>query len=320
VLDAWSRVLRAAAGEPPVGRRRLADRDTHAGLCRLSVTVDPDVTSAVLTTVPATFHAGVDDVLLAGLTAALARRRIRRGERPGSVLVDVEGHGRQEFADGMDLSRTVGWFTSMHPVLLDPGPADPARVLAGEQEAGDLVMRVKEQLRAVPGDELSYGRLRYLDEGAAAVLAELPTAQIGFNYLGRFADASGDDAPGDGSPPDWRLAGPRAMGGDAPPEMRAVHALETGGVVRDADHGRPELVLQLAWVSELFDETDVRELLQDWAAMVRGLAACAARPGAGGHTPSDLALVRLDQAQIDEIEDMFEDVDPQDGAVQWLSE
>ncbi|WP_194905700.1 non-ribosomal peptide synthetase [Catenulispora rubra] len=330
-LDAWRRVLRPAAGEPPLGRRRATDLDTHAGLRRISVTVDPDLISAVLTTVPAAFHAGVDDVLLAGLTAALARRRIRRGERPGPVLVDVEGHGRREFADGMDLSRTVGWFTSMHPVLLDPGSADPARVRSGDEDAGQLVMRVKEQLRAIPGAELDYGRLRYLDEQAAAVLAELPTAQIGFNYLGRFADASADDAPGggspgngspgDGSPPDWRLAGPRAMGGDAPPEMRAVHALETGGVVRDAaDHGRPELVLQVAWVSELFDEADVRELVQDWAEMLRGLAARAARPGAGGHIPSDLSLVRLDQAQIDEIEDMFDDADPEDGAVQWLSE
>jgi nonribosomal peptide synthetase CepB len=321
-LDGWISILRSVGGEQPVGRRHLSDQDTQADLRRLTVTVAPEVTSAVMTEVPAVWNAGVNDVLLAGLAAALAQRRIRRGERPDPVLVDVEGHGRQEFAEGMDLSRTVGWFTSMHPVLLDPGPTDPAQVRAGGDDAGRLIMRVKEQWREVPGDELSFGRLRYLDASAAAILSDLPTAQIGFNYLGRFGGGSSDaDPSGEAPSPDWRLAGPRAMGGDAAPEMRAVHALELGGFVREADHGRSELVLQLAWVSELFDGSDVEALAQDWAAMLQGLAGYASRPGVGGHTPSDLSLVRLDQAQIDEIEDTFDgDGDSEDGEAQWLSE
>ena len=88
----------------------------------LTVTLAADQTLPLLTTVPAAFHGGVNDVLLSALALALAdwRRRHHRGGATG-VLVDVEGHGREDIVEGLDLSRTVGWFTSVFPVRLDPG-------------------------------------------------------------------------------------------------------------------------------------------------------------------------------------------------------
>src|SRR5260370_16753927 len=86
----------------------------------------------------------------------------------------------------MDLSRTVGWLTSAHPVRLDTGAGEAAGVRAGGPAAGRVVKRIKEQLRAVPGDGLGYGLLRHLNPDTGPALAALPGAQIGFNYLGPF--------------------------------------------------------------------------------------------------------------------------------------
>jgi hypothetical protein len=98
--------------------------------------------------------------------------------------VDVESHGRH--GGDLDLSRTVGWFTSVHPVRLDLGALSLDEVAVGGDAAGAAVKTVKEQLRAVPGDGLGYGLLRYLNPDTSPVLAALPAPQIGFNYLGRF--------------------------------------------------------------------------------------------------------------------------------------
>ena len=104
----------------------------------------------------------------------------------------------------IDLTRTVGWFTSLYPVRLDPGPLDLEEALAGGPALGRALKTIKEQLRAVPGKGLGYGLLRYLNGETAAALAGLPVPQLGFNYLGRFA-AGGAGA--DWAPAGWMSAG-----------------------------------------------------------------------------------------------------------------
>ena len=92
--------------------------------------------------------------------------------------MDLEGHGREELFEDVDLARTVGWFTSLYPVLL--------RVTGGA--IGEDIKTIKEQLRAVPGKGIAYGLLKYLfkDEHVRREVALQPTAQISFNYLGQF--------------------------------------------------------------------------------------------------------------------------------------
>ena len=103
------------------------------------------------------------------------------------MLLDLEGHGREEdgFA-GVDLTRTVGWFTSLYPVRLDPGAIDLAAALSGGAPLGRALKSIKEQLRAVPQKGLHYGLLRYLNGDTAQELSGLPAPELGFNYLGRF--------------------------------------------------------------------------------------------------------------------------------------
>jgi nonribosomal peptide synthetase CepB len=299
-LPAWTAIL--GGPEPPLAGRALDPaRDTMAKVRSVSAEVPGEVTGALLTTVPAVFHGGVNDVLLAGLAVAVAAWRARHGQPSTSVLVDVEGHGREPGAvdADVDLSRTVGWFTSIYPVRLDPGPAALAEVAAGRPAAGQAVQQVKEQLRAVPGDGLGFGLLRYLNAEAGPALAGLPVPEIGFNYLGRFT--TGPDGNGAAGDETWRLAGEQVLGGDADEGMCVAHVLEAAAVVADLPGG-PRLTVQLAWPGGLLAEDEVRQVAGDWVAALGGIAAHAARPGAGGHTPSDFPLITLAPEQLAELE------------------
>ena len=225
-LGWWQRVLEG--GDPVLGSRPLGPADTAGGMRRMPVPVAADLAGTLITKVPAVFGCGVHEVLLAGLVAALVRWR--PGGLAGGVLVDVEGHGREQVGADVDVSRTVGWFTSHYPVRLDPGPVAFAEVASGGAAAGRLLKRVKEQVRAVPGNGLGFGLLRYLNPRAGAVLAGYPVPQVGFNYLGRFT-AAGLDEGGAGrgrEPVAWRPAG-RVLGGSADPDMPAGHVLEVRG-------------------------------------------------------------------------------------------
>ncbi|MEV6347588.1 condensation domain-containing protein, partial [Actinoplanes sp. NPDC051851] len=299
-LPDWLRLLPET--DPPLTTRPLDPaRDVGGAMRQLSLKVPSLTTEALLTTVPTAFHAGIEDVLLTGLAGAVAEWRRRRGQEGAGLLVDLEGHGREPLDDRTDLSRTVGWFTAGHPVRIEVAPADLPALRAGGVGAGRAVKRVKEQLRAVPGDGLGHGMLRYLNPETATALAARPPAQVGFNYLGRLPGRPvGEPAAGADRSRDWQAAA-EGGGGGANEDIPALHALEVMGVVHDQADG-PELSLIMTWLPDLLAERDVRDLIEGWAAMLSGLAGHATEAGAGGHTPSDFPLVEIGQDELDEFE------------------
>ncbi|WP_416973995.1 amino acid adenylation domain-containing protein [Streptomyces sp. 4F14] len=305
-LPEWQRLL--AGPDPVLGSRPLDPRrDTvAAGTRRTARTLSESVTAALLDRIPADFQTGTDEVLLAGLVAAVAEWRRRRGAGTGGgLLVDIEDHGREPLTADLDVTGTVGWFTGSHPARLDTGAADFFGVRSGKAAVGLLIKRVREQLRAVPGDGLGFGLLRYLNPATAPVLAELPTARIGFNYVGRMVI---DAPPGESGKPDsvtlWQPVGEAALGGAAEAGMAAMHELDAGALVRDQVAGSA-LDLTLTCPSGLFTEPELAELADGWAAMLTGIAAHVTDAAGPGHTPSDFALVSLEQDQIDEIAGQF---------------
>jgi amino acid adenylation domain-containing protein/non-ribosomal peptide synthase protein (TIGR01720 family) len=268
-------------------------RDT-VGTCKEMRLTLPARTEPLLTSVPAMFHAGVQDVLLCGLALAVTAWRRQRGvdDGQGCVLVDLEGHGRQgQVVEGIDLSRTVGWFTTVFPVRLDLGRIDVDEALAGGPAAGQALKRVKEQLRSVPDQGLGFGLLRYLNPETGPLLTGLPGPQIAFNYLGRFAAPEATD---------WAVVPDSGMllGGGVDAALPASHVLDVNAWTEDGPSG-PQLHVSWQWPTGLLAEDAVRELAQGWLRALDALATHAARPGAGGHTPSDFPLARLSQEEMD---------------------
>ncbi|MFJ9679415.1 amino acid adenylation domain-containing protein [Streptomyces sp. NPDC101194] len=295
-LPLWQAVLDGP--DPLLGSRALDPAvDVTSTVDHVTVELPVRVTEAVLTALPAAFHGGVNDGLLAGLALAVTCWRRRRGVDESSVLVRLEGHGREEqIVPGADLSRTVGWFTSMFPVRLDVGRADIEAVLAGGPAAGTVVKAVKEQLLAVPDKGIGFGLLRYLNPETAEVLRPYPTGQIGFNYLGRYSAA---DMPERLRGLGWGpAADAAALTGDPDPDLPAMSAVDVNAYVTDTADG-PRLTARFGFPTGLLAETDVRELAALWCDALGGLARYTAEPGAGGLTPSDVPLVRVTQSDLE---------------------
>nr|WP_246259257.1 non-ribosomal peptide synthetase [Streptomyces typhae] len=295
-LPLWREILDGP--DPLVGARPLDPAvDTMATVDQVQVELPAPVTEAVLNRVPAAFHGGVNDGLLATLALALARWRADRGEPEPSALIRLEGHGREEqIVPGADLSRTVGWFTSVFPVRLDLAGVDIADAFAGGPAAGVLVKAVKERLVALPDKGVGFGMLRYLHPDTRRELSALPTGQIAFNYLGRVAADSEMSGTG------WTVAGD-ALGllADPDPDQPAMAAVDISAYVVDTAAG-PTLAARFSFPTGLLRRAEVAALADLWTRALAGLAHHVAAPAAGGLTPSDLPLVPLDQPAIDLLE------------------
>ncbi|MGW1715504.1 amino acid adenylation domain-containing protein [Streptomyces sp. NPDC002156] len=281
-LDVWRGLL--DADDPVLGARRPdPERDVVGAMRHLTRTLPAEQTADLLTTVPAAFHAGPDDVLLAALALAFARWR----HHP-ALLLDVERHGREELAEGVDLSRTVGWFTSVVPARLDLTGLDLA-------DSAQVLRSVKEQLRTVPDHGIGHGLLRHLNPVTGPALAALPAPQVGFNYLGRMPVVNGASA-------DWSVApealpGALALGAAHDPDLPVAHGLEITAVTTDEG-----LRATWSWAPGIWSEDDVSVLAGLWC---DALAALTHATSEGGRTPSDLPLVSLSQAEIAELEAEF---------------
>ncbi|WP_448320971.1 amino acid adenylation domain-containing protein, partial [Streptomyces sp. CO7] len=244
--------------------------------------VDPATTEALLRRVPGVYRTQVNDVLLSALGRVLAD-----WTGSGRATVTLEGHGREQTGPGedgapLDLSGTVGWFTSQYPVTLTPaGPA-------GAPDWGATLKAVKEQLRAVPRRGLSHEALARLTPPghAARALRENPLPEVSFTYHGQWeTPGSGDFAQTDGTPG-------REVAGDEPLD----HLLDVSAAVTDG-------ALEITWhySEDVHDEGTVRRLADGMTDALAAIAAHCARPGAGGRTPSDFPLAGLDQAAVDRL-------------------
>ena len=291
-LPHWRDLLETP--QPPLGARAFDPAvDVWSTVGTVRTELPADVTEAVLTTLPAAFRATATDVLLTALALAVDRWR----GTDHAALVRLEGHGRAEDAvPGADLSRTVGWFTTMYPARVDVRGVDLADVLAGGPAAGTAVKLVKEQLRRIPDKGLGYGLLRHLNPDTAGQLDGLPEPQIGFNYLGRI---SGTDIPEHLRAHGWGPASWSAeLIAEPDPDLPALSALEVNSVATDTADGT-RLRTAFLFPAGLLSRERTTELAGLWTEILHGMAAYAARPDTGGLTPSDAPLVTVRQDDMD---------------------
>ncbi|MDB4947764.1 MAG: hybrid non-ribosomal peptide synthase/polyketide synthase [Gemmatimonadetes bacterium] len=261
-------------------RDRSGGGNTEATAGRIVSALDEADTRALLYDVPPVYTTQINDVLLTALTLAFAR-----WTGDGSLRIDLEGHGREDLFETVDLSRTAGWFTAVYPVTLAlEEPGDLGRSLKG----------VKEQLRGVPHKGIGYGMLRYLaaDAATAEALRTAPAAEVSFNYLGQLD------------------AGHAVAAEDLPQPLLVPAEVETG-VARSPLGPRPHLLgvdalvsggrLYATWTypTELYEESTAVRLAEGFMAAVRDLIAHCRDPQAGGFTPSDFSMAGLDQDALD---------------------
>jgi amino acid adenylation domain-containing protein/non-ribosomal peptide synthase protein (TIGR01720 family) len=260
---------------PPLPEDKKDNKDSKDGQETFSVELGAGATRALLKEAPEVYRTQVNDLLLAALARTFAAWS---GE--GTLLVDLEGHGREEIFPGVDLSRTVGWFTTLFPVALALPPG------AGPREA---IRTVKESLRAVPRRGLGYGLLRYLaGPETGERLAALPAPQVSFNYLGRFDPVAGEEG--------LFAFAPEAARGAAgePVPGRPLFAIDA--LVLD-----DRLRVNWSYDPARHLPATAERLAGGFLAELEALAAHCLSPEAGGFTPSDFPLARLGQEALDRV-------------------
>ncbi|MFF2129515.1 amino acid adenylation domain-containing protein [Streptomyces olivochromogenes] len=260
-----------------VGGVREVPRDTIAAnlfgdTSVVSVRLDADETEDLLQRVPPVYRTQINDVLLAALG------RVLQQWAGAPVAVNLEGHGREELFDDVDLSRTVGWFTTIYPVLLDV-PAD---------DWGTALKGMKSRLRKVPGRGLDYGALRFLPATGGETLAGPVEPQVSFNYLGQWDNSSSQDG----------LVRARlgALGRDQAPEQPRPHLID---IVAAVNEGR----LQIDWIHSTANHhpATVERLAGEFVGALRGVVRHCLLGASGGATPSDFPLAGLDQTGVDRV-------------------
>lgn len=247
-----------------------SDRRTYGDTEQFESMISHDTTRALIEEVPDVYRTQVNDVLMTALTLAF-------GTWTGSprLLVDLEGHGREPLFDDVDLTRTVGWFTSVFPVYLD---------LPDSADVGGCLIAVKETLRAVPRRGIGFGLLRHVRADEHRI-DDLPQAEVLFNYLGRIDTPSGGDALVRQVPDPLRA-------GNAPGRPR-TYPVEAYARIQD---GR--LVVHWSYDRTLYDRSRVEGAAGDFTRALERIVEFCRLPDSGGRSASDYPLTGLSTADL----------------------
>ena len=276
-LDFWAKQDRSTDRslplDDPAGERTEASAEIcHVGFSR-------EETEAMLRQAPAAYRTQVNDLLLAALL-----QTFHRWTGKEELLLDLEGHGREPLIPGADLSRTVGWFTSIFPLLL--------RLPGGS--TGEVVKDIKEQLRAVPSGGVGYGVLRYLTRSPETErLRRQTAAQVCFNYLGQLDQGGAEQTL-------FALA-PEPTGREHGSSNRMRYELSINA---DVTEGR----LSVSWTHSRarIKPATIEMLAASYRQRLRDLIAHCCAPDAGGYTPSDFPDVEIEQGALDNILEIME--------------
>jgi amino acid adenylation domain-containing protein/non-ribosomal peptide synthase protein (TIGR01720 family) len=284
-IQEWSESLAQRARSPAV-REELSfwlgqpwARGAHVGQPRGTVAqaahvrarLDAATTRTVLGAALAPYRLSANAILLTALVRALA---IVDGRT--TFIIDVEGQGREAGLDDVDVSRTVGWFTDLHPVLLS---------VEGAATIAEALVAVKEQLAAFARRAPTYRLLRFMgDDAERNALAALPRAQVAFNYFGSAGAAGPFDRAPEASAP-W-----------ISPRAQPLHSMELNVLLVGE-----ELHAAFAVDSVAGDESTARRLADQFIDELRAIATHSVQPDAGALTPTDVGSLALDQATLDRI-------------------
>ncbi|OLP65656.1 Linear gramicidin synthase subunit D [Bacillus pumilus] len=266
----WQEIMDKEEEGTPFQTPALSNIEEHADV--LSVRLTKNQTERLLRQASKAYRTEVNDLLLSGLVQAMGQ----------SMLITLEGHGREDLFEQMDLSRTVGWFTSSYPIFIPFIQTDVER----------QIKDVKETLRAVPQKGIGYGLLQYMTESR---LLKTVTPQLSFNYLGQLDQPDGEAT--------LYIADER-NGLVHDPKAERQHVIDVYGYVVNG-----QLQMNFMINQELLGHEDVRQLPERFKEKMEDILTHCLET-TGGFTPSDFPMVQLTQQQIDDLPDHVEDVYP----------
>jgi amino acid adenylation domain-containing protein/non-ribosomal peptide synthase protein (TIGR01720 family) len=265
----WQEQLIKATSSIPLDFPNQSERKKEVE--QLTIDLTPIETQMLLKEAPNKLRAKVPEILLAALVQTFVKWTKR-----DSFLVNLESHGRELIDDRVDLTRTVGWFTSIYPVWIHLGRA---------KRLEQVLARVKEQLRQIPTNGLGYGVLRYLaDSETIKQMRKLPEAKVSFNYLGQF------DQLVDGSICFDQLV--QFYGPSEEQESMRPHIIDVAALIRN---GR----LQMIWTYDqaYHRSITIRNLANDYVHWIQMLL----HHQQAILTPADFSKAKVSQTELNKV-------------------
>ncbi|MFM5979975.1 MAG: amino acid adenylation domain-containing protein, partial [Sphaerospermopsis kisseleviana] len=270
----WLNETRAAV--PSISVDHTKGENTVAAANTVLLSLSEAETHALLQEVPKAYNTQINDVLLTALALVLSKWTNSK-----NVLFNLEGHGREDIVDSVDLSRTIGWFTTIFPVVVE---------LPTTENLGETLKTVKEQLRAIPNKGIGYGLLHYLrqDPEIATQLKTLPQAEISFNYLGQFDQQINTTS--------WMQPASESAGRMHGLQNNRPHLLDINSMI-------VEKQLQIEWTysTNFHQAATIEKLAQEFVNTLQDIITHCASGKNGGYTPSDFPLVKLNQVELDQL-------------------
>ncbi|HEV2705203.1 MAG TPA: condensation domain-containing protein, partial [Pyrinomonadaceae bacterium] len=241
-----------------------------------SISLTEEETKQILHEVPKSYRTQINDVLLTALS-----RSMKSWTRRGALLVDFEAHGREHSFDDIDLTRTVGWFTSIYPVVLET------------PEGGDIgvhLKAVKERLRTVPGGGIGYGLLRYVrgDAGIAEKIKSRGEAEVVFNYGGQFDQSLPESSP-------------FSLAKESPGSARSPRALRRYLLEINAFVIKGQLTLYWTYSENLHRRETIERVAAGMMEELRAIIAHCRGLETAAYTPSDFPAAKLSQKDLDKL-------------------
>ncbi|ORX94727.1 amino acid adenylation, partial [Basidiobolus meristosporus CBS 931.73] len=287
----WSRMLRAHAStlsqsdwpsqeyiEPLNIDGSKTQLNTQATVDTLSFSLDEEYTTLLFGTSNAAYKTKAVDFMLASLAASYCVTF-----QTQSLGIATEGHGREPWTDLIDISRTVGWFTSIYPM----------NIVAGSNESIiDVLKRTKDLRQRIPNHGINYGLLRYLNEVTSREF-ERDSLQVGFNYLGRFqhlekANALLQDVD-DQYKFDLQMIGP---------QWRRMNAIEA-----EVTMLHNTLRASISYSQALHEKSIIERWMKAWREMLLEAITTCANQDVSRFTVSDLPLLSMPANDLDQLID-----------------
>ncbi|MCL6755242.1 amino acid adenylation domain-containing protein [Nostoc sp. CCCryo 231-06] len=271
-IDYWLSSIYAKIAHLPRDYPSNKEKNDLTSNQSFTLFLNEDETPALLQDVPSAYNTQINDVLLTALVQSFSKWT---GDK--SLIVDLEGHGREDLFEDVDLSRTVGWFTTLFTVQLELSCIDRLK---------DLKL-IKEKLRLLPKHGIGYGTLRYLHPDAAVQnkFQNLPQAEVSFNYLGQFdqvLSASGMF----GTVKEWKS--------EQSQRGNRSHLLAVSGLIHSG-----KLEIDFAYSDKVHNRSTIEQLAFGFMEALRNLISHCQSKESQGYTPCDFSAARLNQKQLD---------------------
>jgi microcystin synthetase protein McyA len=272
-LPYWQNILQTKTKALPTACVPDPNKNTVASVHEISRVLDEELTGLLLHEVHETYNTRINDLLISALVLTLSD-----WTNESAFHIDLESHGREDLFDDVDISRTVGWFTSLYPMLFQFDSYD--------HSYGSIIRTVKEQIRSIPNHGLGYGLLQYMHSGAQTVLPHPSPSNISFNYLGTL-DQDMVREPLKGMSYEESGAMRNA-------EQLRSHWIEAGGYIVQNQ-------LNIVWMysKEFFTEECMQQNANAYMNHLKAIIEHCCVTGESYYTPSDFPLAEIDQSTLD---------------------